>query len=305
MELDKTPYPHPSKTDDFDRRIHGNPDWHVFGQAFQLPGTPEDVSTSAAAVGTAPTPARADHVHYADPLGFQGAQGAPGSQGAAGAQGNQGAQGSQGAQGTQGSQGTAGSTGTGVNGVHGLGLVFAIPTGGTYFVRIPGQVYALGTGGVTDGTLSLWPVMFSRSFTFDRLCFWLQTNGSAGSKMRLGVYDSDGTGSLPGTVLYDSGQIDSSTGASALLTYTFSWTPTVGHLYYVGAVGQGTPFTNPIVTVAGVSYSTDVFYTTGAMTSAAAMVLTVTGVTGALGNSPTIAAYTSASNYPVIALRVA
>lgn len=113
MELDKTPYPHPSKTDDFDRRIHGNPDWHVFGQAFQLPGTPEDVSTSAAAVGTAPTPARADHVHYADPLGFQGAQGAQGSQGAAGAQGNQGAQGSQGAAGAQGAQGNA-ATGVGI-----------------------------------------------------------------------------------------------------------------------------------------------------------------------------------------------
>ena len=95
--LDKTPYPHPVRTDDFDKRIHANPDWHKYGEALGLPDTPEDVSTVAAAIGEAPAPARADHVHYADPLGFQGAQGA---QGAAGAQGNQGSQGAQGAQGS-------------------------------------------------------------------------------------------------------------------------------------------------------------------------------------------------------------
>lgn len=96
---------------DFDKTFHDNPDHHQFGAALLVPLAPADISTGSASTGIAPAVARADHVHHADTIGFQGTQGSTGAQGFQGVRGFQGFQGVAGSQGFQGFQGIAGSNG--------------------------------------------------------------------------------------------------------------------------------------------------------------------------------------------------
>lgn len=73
---------------EFDKTFHDNPDHHVYGGALLVPLAPEDISTGTASAGIAPAAARADHVHHAGTLGFQGSAGAQGFQGSSGGGGS-------------------------------------------------------------------------------------------------------------------------------------------------------------------------------------------------------------------------
>lgn len=89
---------------------------------------------------------------------------------------------------------------------------------------------AIGTQSYVTGFIRLIPWVPALTITIDRLVTY--TTNTTSGKLRLGVYDSDGTGGDPSTLLADSGEIDTSP-ASADRLGTVSLTLQAGKLYWL------------------------------------------------------------------------
>jgi len=147
------------------------------------------------------------------------------------------------------------------------------------------------------------PYLVSVAHTLDRIGIYIQTSGSSGSVIRLGIYKADANG-VDYTKVLDAGTIDG-TQAAGGYSITISQALTTG-LHLLVMVSQGSPVTRPILYASG-TQSTPGQHVMHA-TSQAALVdsgtsLSVSGVSGALPSSITPARFGTAA--PVVMGRVA
>lgn len=146
-----------------------------------------------------------------------------------------------------------------------------------------------------------YPVHVAHSL--DRIGIYIQTSGSSGSVVRLGIFKADANG-VDYTKVLDAGTIDG-TQAAGGYSITIGQALSVG-LYLLVMVSQGSPVTRPILYASG-TQSTPGQYVMHS-TSQAALVdsgtsLSVSGVSGALPSSITPARFGTAA--PVVMGRVA
>lgn len=94
-----------------------------------------------------------------------------------------------------------------------LNLPNAFPTpGSTYYMSNRNFTAhdAVGTSTTISGALWFVPVYFGTAVTLDRLAIEV-TTAVAATTVRLGIYDDDGTGGQPGTLILDAGTVSSAT----------------------------------------------------------------------------------------------
>lgn len=119
-------------------------------------------------------------------------------------------------------------------------------SGAYYYTSSPNGVVPSNTLGV--GTLRVVPWVVPKPLSISRIGAEIATVGEAGSKLRLGVYNDNGSG-LPGTLLFDSGQIN---GDSATVQEITATRVIPAGLYWVGGVVQSVTTTQPTVRIASV-----------------------------------------------------
>lgn len=141
------------------------------------------------------------------------------------------------------------------------------------------------------------PVHFT-SISFDRIALSLTGNGGAGSVTRLGMYYSDGTDSLPGTVLVDAGTVVTSSGAAITREVTISQRLTRGWYWVVSDSQVGTAPT--LIVCAPYLYFNAGNDSTPAFNRLSPI---ADGVTGAFANNPSTNS-TSTGTVPFIMSRV-
>lgn len=171
----------------------------------------------------------------AGPQGPAGPAGPQGPKGDAGAQGPTGPTGPAGPQGPKGDTGATGATGpkgaTGAQGPAGpAGSIGALP------IAMPGMWLSAALTGVSDGgramtpnTLDLGPYVPPFSVTVDQALF--QVANAAAGAARIVIYSSDANG-LPASLLWASGELDTSSGG--LKMDTLSLTLAAGRVYWLG-----------------------------------------------------------------------
>ena len=163
--------------------------------------------------------------------------------------------------------------------------VGAYPTTGRWY-RAPtfGPVGANLT--MTLNRLYLVPFRLASGVTFDRIGCDVATVGSAGAVLRLGIWQADGTGSVPGTLVLDAGTVQADTGTGSR-TITISQALSAG-VYWLGVVNQTA---SGVLLRATVEYDPLLPYFSGANaitgTEAAASVY-ANSITGALASTPTL-----------------
>lgn len=96
-----------------------------------------------------------------------------------------------------------------------------------------------------NGTLRLVPWWVPRAITIVRIGAEITAVGEAGSKLRLGIYNDNGS-CFPGTLLLDAGQIAGDSATVQELTISQALAP---GLYWVGGAVQAAPTTQPTVRV--------------------------------------------------------
>ena len=160
------------------------------------------------------------------------------------------------------------------------------------------------TGGAVaygESTTYALPVLLSAPTSIDLLGVETTVAGSAGAKIRIGVWSLSGA---TATLVLDAGQVDA-TATPGLLTASFATVTLPQGVYLLGAANQGAAGTRPTVRF-GTSYSLPtlgIAASASAMTGAAAAVgLSLGAAAGAFGASATPAVATSA---PLIHARVA
>jgi hypothetical protein len=145
------------------------------------------------------------------------------------------------------------------------------------------------------------PYRLNASGTADRIGVDVATAAAAGGVARLVIYQPDGTGGMPGTVVLDAGTVAiDTTGAKAItisqaLSAGFYWLAVIGQTA-TGAAIRGTVSYDPMV-----PYFTGANMFTGS-TAPGGISSTGTSYTGAPGATPTIA---DNDNCPIIGLRFA
>ena len=138
-----------------------------------------------------------------------------------------------------------------------------------------------------NGTLLFVPIALSVPGTFDQIGWNVDTAGSVGSVIRLGLWASNSVGK-PGALLSDAGTFDGTTTGLKQITFGVAQVLAAG-LYWVGAAQQGAPTTSSVSRFAAnsspglVSSSSSQNFTTSPPLSYYAA-----GITGALASNPTI-----------------
>jgi hypothetical protein len=169
-----------------------------------------------------------------------------------------------------------------------------------YFVS--GRYYAAGNNGnvgtsaaLGNDNLRVSPIYFRNSVTIDRIGLEVTVAGSAGALVRLGIYESNESG-YPAARILDAGTIDGTVVAAHEITISQSLPPGV---YWLGAVIQGSPATQPTIRVTTASS-----FSVGATSLTASLQAPVGYATASVaGGLP--ADFASASNAIAIAPRVA
>jgi hypothetical protein len=102
-----------------------------------------------------------------------------------------------------------------------------------------------GTSLDADGVLKAYPVDIPEDITIDRIGVEVSTAGVQGGGgapvVRIGIYNDNGTGKAPGTLLLDAGTVDSST--TGLKEKVISQALPKGR-YWFAVVPQGAPATS-------------------------------------------------------------
>lgn len=266
------------------------------------PTGPTGATGSAGATGAAGADGESAYQIAVD-NGFVGTQsawlaslvGATGSTGATGATGPAGADGATGPTGPTGATGATGSTGaTGATGPAGPGAG-VIPVSGKYSVIPLGFVGST----LTTGTGSEFCVPFTPTIsgTIVALAIEVASAATTGGKVRLGVRSSAANG-IPGasSLLQDSGQVDSTTTGSKVLTLTTPQAVTAGTPYWISVTGQTAGCgLRAIASTNGAVWETAA--PTGTQRAAA---LLQTGVTGALPSGFTA---TDSDSAPMVGIK--
>jgi hypothetical protein len=270
--------------------------------------------------------------------GDKGDQGDKGDKGDKGDQGDQGPQGAQGPQGVQGVQGPQGDTGIEIDSVppSNTNILWAdtsepgdevIPPGGAtgqVLAKVSGSDYdtawsflqtrSAGTQpgrwehpeGLNDSHtcvnngLQISPIFIARATTLDRIACRVETAGSAGSVIRLGVYG--GSDSLfPSSLLLDAGTVNAESTGTKEITISLALNPGV---YWLAACAQGSPASNPVVT----ARSNNVSPSLSSSNNAAQLRqggLGEAGVTGAFASTYTFVNSTANERRIAVSVRIA
>ena len=124
-----------------------------------------------------------------------------------------------------------------------LGQAFGQPAwqSGRYYWLPNGCRNTVNTLGV--GTLRVCPFWVPNAITLNRLGGEVTLTGDAGSKIRLGIYNDDGTG-RPGALVLDAGQIAGDSVAVQQLTINQAL---ASGLYWIGGAVQAVTVTQPTV----------------------------------------------------------
>ena len=120
-----------------------------------------------------------------------------------------------------------------------------------YILPVAGNLVSTN-GALGNGTLRLAPFVVDRPLKIDRIGAEITTAGEAGSTVRLGIYADNGN-RYPGSLLVDAGTIDAATVGGQTLTITPLTLPP--GVYWIGAVVQGAPTTQPTLRVATNSWT--------------------------------------------------
>lgn len=112
-----------------------------------------------------------------------------------------------------------------------------------------GQVATVTTTVYPDGSMRLYPFIVPTDMTVDTIgCEVVTTPGSAGSVVRLGIYDDvDG---VPTNLILDAGTVDTTT--TGVKTISISQALSAG-VVWCCAVPQGTPGTDPTLRIISIS----------------------------------------------------
>lgn len=163
----------------------------------------------------------------------------------------------------------------------------------------------IGAANTVANAMVLIPVFFSGTKTLDRIAVEV-TTAAAASTVRLGIYDDDGTGGQPGTLLLDAGTVSSATVGVKEATISQSVS---GLVYFAYVSSSNSVALRCLVRSAGANAAYNMFYYGTANTDPFAAAPTIwrkTGVTGALP-TPAAATATASSNTSgsvIIAARV-
>jgi hypothetical protein len=142
-----------------------------------------------------------------------------------------------------------------------------------------------GTAANGNGLATYTPFVVSAALTADRIGVIVTTAGSTGALLRLGIYLSDASGA-PGKVYLDAGTVDATTTGLKAITISKVLPP---GLYWLACVCQGAPTTAPTVRLCQPLYpQADDSGTTAVNNQAPSGFYTVSGVTGAFADSPTL-----------------
>lgn len=149
-----------------------------------------------------------------------------------------------------------------------------------------------GTGANTVNQCYYVPFYVDVTATFDRIACYITVNGSAGSVVRMGIYN-DNAG-VPGTVLLDAGTVATDAGAAAIKAITINQQLTPG-IYWTAIVAQtAAPTVRRCIPGSGLQFMSTDFNGAAIGTS---------GISGAFANNPTIGAIVG--NPTTCALRLA
>lgn len=154
--------------------------------------------------------------------------------------------------------------------------------------------------GLANGTELACPFVVGSTETFDRIGINVTTAGATGSVIRLGIRQVDNDG-LPGDLVLDAGTVDATSTGFKEITISQALDPGG---YWLVAVGQGSPATNPQVT-AGAPVGVWQIGHPGGSTAATTLFAapSKTGTTGALSSGGSWTGING--NAPVVLLRAA
>lgn len=180
-------------------------------------------------------------------------------------------------------------------------LMFPGPAVGEWII---GQ--ALGGNSSTllsNGTLLLVAIALSVPGTFDQIGWTVDTVGSAGSVIRLGLWAGNASGQ-PGTLLADAGTFIGTTTGLKQITFGAAQVLPAG-LYWVGGVQQGAPTTATTMRTSsnsgGIGGGLVSSTSNQNNTTAPPLSYYATGITGALASNPTLVSNFS-NGSPLISL---
>lgn len=154
--------------------------------------------------------------------------------------------------------------------------------------RIKTGTWITTTGGSTssgqpaNGRFYASPIALTSGVTATSLAINVNTAGSAGSVMRLGIYADDGT-TTPSTLILDAGTVDTSTSGSKSIT--INQTLPAG-VYWLVSVSQGSATTQPTLSTIG-GNTPGLALSNNGMSNGAAALSADSSTTGALpANAP-------------------
>lgn len=152
-----------------------------------------------------------------------------------------------------------------------------------------------------DGELHAVPFYVGRAVTVDALGTNLNPAGSAGSVIRLGIYRA-GTDGLPNQLVVDGGTADSASAGNKQVTFTAT-ALSVG-LYWLVIAPQGAAATRPTLRVINSpNYGNNLFGNTS-LGDATTLGFSVTGYTGALPATFSMAGFTRRDAPCIVYVRV-
>lgn len=158
-----------------------------------------------------------------------------------------------------------------------------------------------------NGTALAVPILVPRAGIVTGLACQVTVVGTAGSVIRLGIYGADGQGKITGPPIFDDGGA-TILGTSATVQSHTGLNIGIGlGMYWLVAVPQGAPATNPTLTI-GVqpSYQNSAPTLFGTLSlSSNFCVYSATGVTGALPNASAFSiAGSGTANPPIVAMQL-
>lgn len=142
------------------------------------------------------------------------------------------------------------------------------------------------TAALSNGVMSAARVAISEPTNITAIAAEVTVAGSAGSVVRLGIYNDNGHG-YPGSIMVDAGTIDGTVVGVATITFDgFSGRPTpvvtAAGTYWIVGVSQGAPATNPTVRINSGTAHGVLFATAAAGMINNSTSYTMSGVTGGL-----------------------
>lgn len=177
-------------------------------------------------------------------------------------------------------------------------------TGDWHFAGSQGSAGTSNTLG--NGSLRVSPLDVPQPLPISDLSLAITAGGTAGCTMRLGIYADDGTGTYPGALVLDAGTVAAD--AIAVPAISSLTTLLLPGRYWVGAVLQGAPASQPTVRTFSNSLGRVTRIGTTAPTSSTSVPVAgwaVTGVTGALPSTfPAVSGATQPGTVPLLHFKV-